>query len=442
LVDHFDRQQKWRESETGLYRQGQSPAKILWHLDFLARKRKTAPLYTNTSRLGFRMTFKPSLSPRPRLFLTAVFFAWYAAAQFAWAGGHASIDGNDDFQQVVITEYGGPDVLELVTGELPKPGPGEVRVRTLTTSASFTDIMLRKGIYPGLDVEPPFAPGYDMVGVIDKLGEGVTGFEVGQKVADMTILGAYATHIVRPAELLTPIPDNLDDGEVVTLMLSYMTAYQMLERAADLEAGQSILIHGASGAVGSAMSQLAVLKGLKVFGTASTAKQDFVASMGVTPIDYKTEDFVARIAEETGGEGVDVVFDAISVENFKRSYSALKPGGTLIIYGFYDAAVAADGGSMTGVAFEFLKWQWQQLMWRLFDNEDRVVAPMYGITTMRDEHPEWFREDLQQLTALLAEGRISPRVWKTMSLDQAAEAHRMIEAGEVQGKIVFRVSGK
>jgi|GEM_PF-30465 len=358
----------------------------------------------------------------------------------SWADDHETLAANSSFQQVVITEYGGPNVLELVAGDLPDPGPGEIRVRILTTSASFTDIMLRKGIYPGLDVEPPFAPGYDMVGIVGKIGDGVSGFEIGQKVADMTIFGAYATHILRPAELLTPIPDNLDDTEVVTLMLSYMTAYQMLERAADLSAGQSILVHGASGAVGSALSQLAVLKGLEVFGTASTGKQDFVADMGVTAIDYKTEDFVARIMEETGGEGVDVVFDAISVENFKRSYSSLKPGGTLIIYGFYDAAVSADGGSMTGVAVEFLKWQWQQLMWRLFDDKNRLVAPMYGITTMREEHPDWFREDLQQLTTLLAEGKISPKVWKIMDLEQAAEAHQMIEEGAVQGKIVFRVS--
>ena len=359
----------------------------------------------------------------------------------AFAGGHEGAAVSQAHRTMVINAFGPPDVLTLVEEDvLPEPGAGEVRVRILTASASFTDTMVRKGLYPGIDDELPYAPGYDFVGVVDKVGDGVSDFRVGQKVADLTIWGAYTTHMIRPAEDLVPVPDGLDDGEAVSLILSYTTAYQMLNRVADLRPGQSILIHGASGAVGMALAQLGQAAGFKMYGTASTAKQDFVASLGVTPIDYKTEDFVARIAQETGGDGVDVVFDAIGVDNFARSYETLKQGGTLITYGFYQQTVDAGAGESLGVAIEFLYWAGLKFFWGLVDDKDRSVPDFYGITTMRDEHPEWFKEDVSALFGLLADGQIKPNIWKTLPLAEAVSAHRDIEDSKVKGKIVLRVT--
>jgi NADPH:quinone reductase-like Zn-dependent oxidoreductase len=344
----------------------------------------------------------------------------------------------EGFREVVITGFGGPEVLEVREHEqLPEPGPGEVRLRVLTASASFTDVMVRKGTYPGIDDELPYPPGYDLVGVVDALGEGVTGLSPGQRVADLSIWGAYTEYAVRPAAQLVPVPEGLDDAQAVALILSYTTAYQMLHRVAQVQVGQRILIHGASGAVGTALAQLGSVSGLEMYGTASAAKQGYVRSLGVTPIDYRSEDFVARIDELTDGAGVAAVFDAVGLDNFKRSYSVLAPGGRLVTYGFYRANLTGDG--MMDVVGEFLGYQWQQLLWRWLP-EDGRKAGFYSIADMRAAHPDWFRQDLAALFGLLAEGNIRPTIWKILPLTEAATAHRHIEAGDVVGKIVLRAN--
>jgi NADPH:quinone reductase-like Zn-dependent oxidoreductase len=342
----------------------------------------------------------------------------------------------DSYRAVVISEAGDADVLQVITEPaLPEPGPGEVRLRVLTASASFTDIMVRKGIYGGIEAELPYPPGYDLVGVVDALGAGVENLALGQRVADLTVWGAYTEYAIRPSGGLVPVPESLPAEEAVVLILSYMTAYQMLYRSAEVKPEQSVLIHGASGAVGTALSQLGRMSGLKMYGTASTAKQDYVAAMGVTPIDYKTEDFVARINQETGGAGVDYVFDAIGAENFARSYSILKADGLLVEYGLYQAALA---DSSLNLISEFISWQWRELMWSWFPEQERRTT-FYSITDMRTAQPQWFKEDLSSLFELASEGTIAPQIWKTLPLEQAAQAHRYIETGQVEGKIVLLI---
>ena len=344
------------------------------------------------------------------------------------------------YQKIVVTEFGGPDVMQWVTeAQLPEPGPGEVRVKVLTASASFTDVMVRKGMYAEAPTEPPLVPGYDLVGVIDKLGEGVTGFKAGQRVAALSVWGAYTEYAVRPVSELIPVPAGLDEEQAVALILSYTTAYQMLHRAAEVEPGQSILIHGASGAVGTALAQLGKVAGLTMIGTASTAKQDYVNALGAHAIDYKTQDFVERTIALTNNKGVDVAFDAISVDNFKRSYETLNPNGQLVVYGFYTASLTGSAGGMGDIIGEFLSWQWRQWLWKLFPQQDKTVG-FYSITEMRDQHPDWHREDVSALFELANSGKITPMVWKTLPLSAAAEAHRLIENREVKGKIVLRVS--
>ncbi|MCX2982747.1 oxidoreductase [Halieaceae bacterium IMCC14734] len=342
------------------------------------------------------------------------------------------------YQQVVITEFGSADKLQLrQVPKLPEPGAGEIRVKVLTASASFTDIMVRKGLYAGVSEEPPFAPGYDLVGVIDKLGAGVGQLTVGQRVADLTVIGAYSEYVILPAANVVPLPPEINDEEAVALILSYTTAYQMLYRSARVEAGQTILIHGASGAVGTALAQLGRVSGLKMYGTASASKHDYVRSLGVIPIDYRAEDFVARVQQETGMNGVDAAFDAISVDNFQRSYETLAPGGRLVTYGFYLAS--RDGDSMLTTAAEFLHWRWQQLLWQWFP-EDQKSVEFYSITDVRKQHPDWFKDDLGSLFEMLIEGNIKPEIWAVKPLSEAASAHRDIESGAVRGKIVLRVA--
>jgi NADPH:quinone reductase-like Zn-dependent oxidoreductase len=344
------------------------------------------------------------------------------------------------YQEVVVTEFGDANALSLVTrSTLPEPSAGEVRIRVLTASASFTDVMVRKGMYGEAPAEPPLVPGYDLVGIVDKLGPGVTDVDLGQRVAALTVWGAYTEYAVRPVTELVRVPQGLDDEAAVALILSYTTAYQMLHRVAQVSAGQTILIHGASGAVGTALAQLGSVAGLTMLGTASTGKQDYLASLGVQAIDYKTEDFVSRTRLLTQEKGVDIVFDAIGLDNFKRSYETLKPDGELIIYGLYTATLQGEAGSTASLVGEFLGFKWQQLLWNWFPTDSKT-AVFYSITDMRNEHPDWFRDDLATLFDLAVAGKITPQIWKVMPLSEAATAHRYIEGRAVKGKIVLRIS--
>ena len=334
------------------------------------------------------------------------------------------------YKRIIITKFGDPDVLKIVEETaLPEPKPGEVRVRVMATSACFTDTMVRKGIYYDLKKKLPFSPGYDLVGMVDKLGADVTKLKVGQEVADLTVSGAYSEYICRPESSLVPVPAGLDPAEAVSLVLSYVTAYQMLHRSAKVQHGQSILVHAAGGAVGTALLQLGKLLDLEMYGTASKSKHDLVASLGAVPIDYKSENFLTRIQSLTGN-GVDAAFDAIGGDNFKRSFKSLKRGGTLVAYGFYNNAMGKGGN----IPIEFM----QVKLWGILPNGRSTT--FYSIGALRKEHPDWFRADLTDLFNLLAQRKIKPVIAERMRLDEAAHAHELIEQAAVQGKIVLMLS--
>ena len=334
------------------------------------------------------------------------------------------------YNRVVISKFGEAEVLQKeIVSELQKPQKGQVRIKVLTTSVSFTDTLIRRGIYPGVKVKPPFSPGYDLVGIVDELGEGVSNLTVGQKVADLTVIGAYTEYICLDANSVVPVPENLDNGETVSLILSYLTAYQMLHRSAKVKNGQTILIHACAGAVGTAMIQLGKLMNLKMYGTASKSKHDFIEKMGAIPIDYKSQDF-AKVINEKEPKGIDAVFDPMGGGYFPRSLSILKKKGTLVGFGFQNSA-SGNGGNMV---LDFLKIQ----LWNLLPT--KPYANFYLITSMRKKHPKWFQEDLSTLFKLLSDKKIKPEIGKIMTLDQAVEAHKLVENAKVEGKIILKIS--
>ncbi|MDR3652295.1 MAG: medium chain dehydrogenase/reductase family protein [Paludibacter sp.] len=334
------------------------------------------------------------------------------------------------YNRIIITKFGEPEVLKLIEeSTLPEPKAGEVRVKILKTSANFTDIMIRKGKYPDVKDKPPFSPGYDMVGVVDKLGEGSAIFNIGERVADMTVIGAYAEYICLPEERLTRLSENIDSSEAVALILSYTTAYQMLHRIAKITEGKTILIHGAGGAVGIALLQLGKLLNLKMYGTASKSKHDLVKRLGGIPIDYKSEDFVQRIHELTI-DGVDAVFDPIGGDSFKKSYKSLRPDGKLVGFGFYNAVLDKGGN----VPLEFIKL----LLWNILPS--KKSTSFYSIGGLRKKHPEWFKEDLRLLFELLEKGSIKPEIAGHYPLNKVIEVHKIIENAANAGKIIFDVS--
>lgn len=233
--------------------------------------------------------------------------------------------------RILVTHYGGPDALQAVQEECPEPKAGEVRVRVLVAGVSLPDIMAREGIHP--ETPPvPFTPGWDLVGVVDRLGDGVSGFEPGQTVAAMPIHGAYAEFICLPHRELVPVPPGLDPAEAVSLILNYITAYQMLHGSAKVKPGERVLIHGAAGGVGTALLQLGRLAGLEMYGTCSSRGAAAVSELGGVPIDYQRQDFVQEIRRLTG-EGVDAVFDPIGGAHLWQSREALRPGGKVVGYG-------------------------------------------------------------------------------------------------------------
>src|SRR5215470_10335860 len=219
--------------------------------------------------------------------------------------------------RIIVTQYGGPDALRVVEEECPEPKDGEVRVRVLAAGVSLPDLLMREGVHP--EKPPlPFTPGWDLIGVVDRLGKGVSGIEPGQIIAALPISGAYAEFVCLPQRELVPVPCGLDAAEAVSLVLNYITAYQMLHHSAKVKAGQRVLIHGAAGGVGSALLQLGRLAGLETYGTCSSQSASAVSGMGAIPIDYQQQDFVKEIHRLTS-EGVDIVFDGIGGSNLWRS---------------------------------------------------------------------------------------------------------------------------
>ena len=325
---------------------------------------------------------------------------------------------------VQVRRFGSPDELEVVDAPLPTADRGEVRVRVLASSVEYTDVTIRRHMYPWVRRRPPFVMGYDVIGEINQLGDGVSGFQVGDRVADLTVVGSNAAYRTLRADHLTRVPASVDVAEAATLILSWTTAYQLLHRAARVQRGQRVLVHGAAGAVGQALLVLGKRAGLELWGTARGEHAALIRELGAMPIDYKREDFTRVLPG-----GFDVVFDGIGEDGYRRSLAALKPGGLLCFYG-YSAGVQAQRHMLT-----ILTWIARLYLWRCLPGGKR--ARFYSINEMRARHPAWFREDLERLFGLLATGTIRPRVAERISLDEVAEAHHRLEAGGLDGKLVL-----
>jgi NADPH:quinone reductase len=326
---------------------------------------------------------------------------------------------------VQFTRFGDPDGIEVVDAPLPTADRGEMRVRVLASSVQYTDALIRRHLYPQTAARrPPFVLGYDVVGEIDQLGDGVRGFQVGDRVVDLTVVGSNAAYRTLRADRLTRVPASLDAAEVATLILSWTTAYRLLHRAARVQRGQRVLVHGAAGAVGQALLALGRLAGLELWGTARAEHAALIRGLGATPLDYQREDFTPVLPG-----GFDVVFDGIGEDGYRRSFAALKRGGLLCAYG-YSAGVQAQRRMLT-----MLMWIARLYLWRWLPGGKR--ARFYSINVMRARHPAWFREDLERLLGLLASRAIRPRVAERISFDEVAEAHRRLEVGGLEGKLVL-----
>lgn len=329
------------------------------------------------------------------------------------------------YKSVVVTKRGGPEVLEVTENELRPPDPKEARIKVLATGVGRTDINYRYGLSP-FSPRIPFVPGYEIMGVVDAVGQGVTNVAVGDRVAALTGHGGYSEIIYLGQEHLVPVPQSLDPAEVVTIVLNYMSAYQMLHRVAKVKAGDKVLINGASGGIGTALLELGKLAGLNMYGTASQNKHNILIEFGAIPIDYRTQDFV-KILREIEPNGLDFVFEGMGGEHADRALAVLRRGGKLVSY-------AAPVGLLS-----ILKDMVKLLQVNLLSKGKR--AEFYGITALylRDKQP--FMEDLPKLFNMLAEGKIKPVITEKLPLLEARKANELLESGNVTGNIVLLAPG-
>jgi NADPH:quinone reductase-like Zn-dependent oxidoreductase len=331
-------------------------------------------------------------------------------------------------RRVIVARHGGPEVLQWVEEDCPEPGAGEVRVKVRAAGVSAYDLMFRRsGLLPGTP-RVPFTLGTDVVGVADKLGEGVTDIQPGQAVAGATFrnngLGGYAEYLCLPESELVPVPRGVDPAQAVCLVANYLTAHAALHVAAEVRSGERVLVHGAAGGVGTALLELGRLAGLEMYGTASKYNQELVSKLGAVPIDYRTEDFVRRVRDLTGG-GVDAAFDPIGgARQVWRSHRALRKGGRLVWFGV--AATKKDGLRVIPLTLLGLG----------------LVGLFPGGTQIRG-FPElgkdnaWYRRTLAELLALLAAGRLDPVIAARIPLAEAARAHELLERGKYAGRVVL-----
>jgi NADPH:quinone reductase len=353
-------------------------------------------------------------------------------------------------KRVVVDHYGGPEVLTVVEADDPRPGPGEVLVKVLAAGVSYTDAMLRAGTYLGVP-KPPFTPGYELVGVVEELGPGCSRLKVGDRIGTLTVWGADAERVCVLEENAVEVPEDVDPGEVLSLVFIYMTAYQLLHRTAKVERGETVLVHGAAGRVGTAVLELGAVAGLRMYGTCSARDRAAVERLGAVAIDYRNEDFLARM-RGLPGKGVDVVLDGLGGALSLRSFRALRPGGRLVVYG-HSSTIANGHRSWRG----WIEWYGATAaveLWGLLSPRRKVSA--YRIQKLREGHqlvpmgsrrplpvgggprdPQWFREDFRVLLKLLREGKIHPVVAERLRLTDARRAHELLESSAAKGKLVL-----
>ncbi|KAI9000161.1 chaperonin 10-like protein [Hyaloraphidium curvatum] len=327
---------------------------------------------------------------------------------------------------VTLTAFGGPEKLAVRDGPVPEPGPGQARVRVLASTVNFTDTLIRRGKYPDLREKPPLVTGYDLVGEVDAVGPGVTSVKAGQRVADLTMIGSHARYTLRPADGLVPVPDDLDPTQIVPLVLSGMTAYQLLFRDGGVNPSQTVLVHGGNGAVGRAAIQLARDRGIRVITTARPEFHDALRALGAEPLDYADAEWPEKARKLTGGEGCDVVLDHAGADGWAPSRRAARDRGKLVLFGLSE--MVRKGDSMLSILYSLVRAMvlWNVLPWGPY-------VSFYSIMARRAKLPGDFREDLGQLIDAVRRGVLTVQVERKIGFDEVTEAHREIDAGGTKG---------
>ena len=329
------------------------------------------------------------------------------------------------YRAVMLTKKGGPEVLQVVELPVEPPGHGQLRIRVRAAGVGATDLTMLAGNYM-FAPKIPFVPGYEVAGVVDAIGAGVTDFELGQRVAALTVYGGFAELLVREAEHFLPIPDGVSDMRCGRRDPELRDGMANDSSSGKSAAWQNRAGHGGSGGVGTAALQLLRLAGVKTYGAASPSKHALLRSLGATPIDYRagTLHHLVRALEP---QGVDYAFDAIGGANIGSCIGALRRDGTVVGFGFMGAAGALAKVAMFGNLFVGARLRGRH-------------GDFYGISALYRKDPKLLREDLPIIFAFLKENRIDPLVTHTFPLLEARKALELLATGSVQGKIVLEAA--
>ena len=337
---------------------------------------------------------------------------------------------------VVIPRHGGPEVLEVQDRPDPPVGDGEVRIAVKATGINYADLLARSGAYPDAP-PPPCVVGYEVAGEIETVGDGVEELAIGDRVMAGTRFGGHAELVTVPVDQAIPMPKDFSFAQGAAFPVNYATAYAGLVVMGGLNADERVLIHTAAGGVGISAVQIAKGIGAEIFGTASGSKHDAIREQGVDhPIDYRTQDFEAEVRRITGGEGIDVAFDALGPKSFRKDYRLLREGGRLIMYGFIEGESASGRnvpallGVLARMPFATSPW-WKSLA---VLNENKGI---FGLNMLK----WWDREGLDRVLQPLAEGLergdFEPVVAESFPFERAADAHRFIAERRNVGKVVL-----
>lgn len=338
---------------------------------------------------------------------------------------------------VVLTGHGGPEVLRVEDRPDPEVGPGQVRIAVRAAGINFADTLARVGLYPDAP-DTPCVLGYEIAGEVESLGDGVEEFKVGDRVMAGTRFGGQAELVTVPAEQALALPKRLSFEQGAAFPVNYGTAYAGLVIMGGLKEGERVLIQAAAGGVGISAVQIAKARGAEIFGTASASKHDAIRAQGVDhAIDYRHSDFAEEVRRITGGEGVDVIFDALGPRSFRKGYRLLRAGGRLIMYGLSEASTEKGRSipralsSLAMMPIATMPW-WKSLA---LMNENKGV---FGLNMLS----WWDREGsldriTEPLLASLESGELEPVVSEAFPFDRAGEAHRFIGERRNIGKVLL-----
>ncbi len=338
---------------------------------------------------------------------------------------------------VVLTGTGGPEVLKVEERPDPTFGPGEVRIAVKAAGINFADTLARVGLYPDAP-KTPCVLGYEVAGEVESVGEGVSEHAVGDRVVAGTRFGGQASMVTVPAGQVLPLPDDLSFEQGAAFPVNYGTAYAALVLMGSVREGTRVLIHAAAGGVGISATQIARNAGAVVFGTASPAKHDAIRAQGVThAIDYRNLDFEEEVMRITGGEGVDLIMDAIGPSSFRKDYRLLRPGGRLVMYGLsensHEGRRSIPGTLKSLMAMPTATMPWWKSLYAM--NENKGV---FGLNMLSWWDSEGNLDRLTEpLMADLAAGRLEPVVAEAFPFERAGDAHQFIAERRNVGKVVL-----